>query len=412
MIDNLIDFDSLRAIGMTPQILQQLRELPPLAGEPHVMRVTELQRDGMTLHDGQRELDARALPALLRSLDDAGDALAVGDWVLAEQFAHGEWWVHTRMPPLTQIARRLHDGRDKVSRAVIVSNVDVALLVMGLDMDFNLRRLERYLALASGADVDAVVVLTKADLCSDTDARLRSVHRVLPARCGVVAVNALSDDCRAALADWLQPGRTLVLVGSSGAGKSTLTNTLTPGPAMPEHRPPALRDAATVAAATPPPPARCTEPSMAPASSTRRGCARCVWTAASTRSTRFSPTSPCSRRCAAFATAITSTNRVVRCATRSAPNGSTTTTSCCARRGATRSVRCNASSSCRSGRRAAARGACAWPPSAADRRDRHDTVTMRAQTCTRPFLQGLLRFTPHAVRCGRSGLKIPLFEVS
>jgi ribosome biogenesis GTPase len=71
-----------------------------------------------------------------------------------------------------------------------------------------------------------VVVLTKADLCADADDKLRGVHRVLPARCVVVAVNALSDDCRTALADWLQPGQTLVLVGSSGAGKSTLTNTL------------------------------------------------------------------------------------------------------------------------------------------------------------------------------------------
>jgi ribosome biogenesis GTPase len=225
MIDNLIDSDSLRAIGMTPQIVQQLRELPPLAGEPHVMRVTEMQREGLTLHDGQLERPARVLPALLRALDGDGDALAVGDWVLAEQLPPGEWWVHTRMPPLTQIARRLHDGRDKVSRAVIVSNVDVALLVMGLDMDFNLRRLERYLALASGAGVAAVVVLTKADLCSDVEDKLRGVHRLLPSHCGVVAVNALSGECRSALAAWLQPGQTLVLVGSSGAGKSTLTNT-------------------------------------------------------------------------------------------------------------------------------------------------------------------------------------------
>ena len=48
------------------------------------------------------------------------------------------------MPPLNQLARRLHDGRDKVTRVVIVSNVDTALLVMGLDHDFSLRRLERY----------------------------------------------------------------------------------------------------------------------------------------------------------------------------------------------------------------------------------------------------------------------------
>jgi ribosome biogenesis GTPase / thiamine phosphate phosphatase len=61
--------------------------------------------------------------------------------------------VHARVPPANQLARRLHDGRDKVTRVVIVSNVDTALLVMGLDHDFNLRRLERYLALVRMAGV-------------------------------------------------------------------------------------------------------------------------------------------------------------------------------------------------------------------------------------------------------------------
>ena len=227
MIETLIDIERLRDIGLTPQVIHQLTQMPPLSGEPNLMRVTEIQREGLSLHDGEHEHAARALPALLNSLRDQGDALAVGDWVLAEQFAHGEWWAHTRVPPITQIARRLHDGRDKVSRAVIVSNVDTALLVMGLDMDFSVRRLERYLALAQGAGVAAVVVLTKADTCSDVDVRLREVQRVLPAHTMAVAVNALSGDSRAALADWLDVGQTVVLLGSSGAGKSTLTNTLT-----------------------------------------------------------------------------------------------------------------------------------------------------------------------------------------
>jgi ribosome biogenesis GTPase / thiamine phosphate phosphatase len=226
MIASLFDFDRLHAIGLTATLAQQIARLPPLGGEPCLMRVTEVQRDGLTLHDGGQELSARALPKLLQSLHAQGDALAVGDWVLAEPFAHGEWWVHTRVPPLTQIARRLHDGRDKVARTVIVSNVDTALLVMGLDLDFSLRRLERYLALVRQAGVSAVVVLTKADTCADVPLQLEAVRALLPNDVSAVAVNALSEHSRVALADWLQVGRTLVLLGSSGAGKSTLTNTL------------------------------------------------------------------------------------------------------------------------------------------------------------------------------------------
>ena len=155
------------------------------------------------------------------------DALAVGDWVLAQRNGHGEWWAHTRVPPLTQMARRLHDGRDKVTRTVIVSNVDTALLVMGLDHDYNLRRLERYLALVRLAEVAAVVVLTKADMCAQSQQRKREVEALMPHGVAVVAVNALGDEPRTALAPWLGAGQTLVLLGSSGTGKSTLTNALT-----------------------------------------------------------------------------------------------------------------------------------------------------------------------------------------
>lgn len=214
--------ERLRAIGLHPQFLSYVPDAPGAA----LLRVTEVQREGLAVHDGAHELAARALPALLQNLVAAHDALAVGDWVLAERNAFGEWWVHARLPPLTQIARRLHDGRDKVTRVVIVANVDTALLAMGLDHDFSVRRLERYLALVRLAGVSAVVVLTKADLCADAAARVREVQALVPADVAVVAVNALGDEPRAALAPWLDAGRTLVLLGSSGVGKSTLTNAL------------------------------------------------------------------------------------------------------------------------------------------------------------------------------------------
>lgn len=221
------DFARLAAIGFTPRLLGQLSQLdPPPGADARLRRITEVQRDSVMLHDGDHEERARVLPALRSALEARADALAVGDWVIARRNGCAEWWVHERVPPLTQLARRLHDGRDKVTRVVIVANVDTALLVMGLDHDFNVRRLERYLALVRMADVDAVVVLTKADLCADVDARLADVHAVLPRGAAVVAVNALDESALQALAPWLGQGQTLVLVGSSGTGKSTLTNTL------------------------------------------------------------------------------------------------------------------------------------------------------------------------------------------
>ncbi len=190
-------------------------------------RVVEVQRTQVLLHDGDAAQPARVLPMVHQALHEADDALAVGDWVLATPDAHGDLWVHQRITPTNQIARRLHDGRDKVARAVIVANVDTALLTMGLDHDFNLRRLERYLMLAKLASVEPLVVLTKADLARDLAQRLDAVRAMLPPLAEVLAVNGLDTHAtRGALLPWLQPCRTLVLLGSSGAGKSTLTNAL------------------------------------------------------------------------------------------------------------------------------------------------------------------------------------------
>jgi ribosome biogenesis GTPase len=215
----------LQRIGLTPALRTHIDNLPGPPGAPFLRRVVEVQRDALILHDGEREWAARALPSVLA---DPTQTLAVGDWVHARCDRYGQWWAALRVPPLSQLARRLHDGRDKVTRVAIVSNVDTALLVMGLDQDFNLRRLERYLALARLNGLQAVVVLTKADLCvpAFAEARLREVFDLLPRDAEAMALNALGEEPAAALAPWLQEGRTLVTLGSSGAGKSSLTNAL------------------------------------------------------------------------------------------------------------------------------------------------------------------------------------------
>src|SRR5262245_36164826 len=135
-----LDFDRLRPIGLTQAAAQSLLRLPCDHGD--AMRVTEVQRETVQLHDGATAHVARVLPRLARALLDHDDALAVGDWVVAARDAHGDCWVHELAPALNRIVRRSPDG----TRHVVVSNVDTALLVTGLDGDFNLRRLERYLA--------------------------------------------------------------------------------------------------------------------------------------------------------------------------------------------------------------------------------------------------------------------------
>ena len=206
-------WDRLRPIGLTPTVLQALAGLDA-PGMP--MRVTEVHRATVIVADDEQEYSARIHPSLRHE-----PAFAVGDWVAVERSA-GELWIHARMPPINELTRRDADGRSQA----LVSNVDTALLVMGLDGDFNLRRLERYLAMVVPAGLWPVVVLTKADLCEDSEARRAEVSARVGAHVDVHAVNALDPRTALALAPYLGSGQTLVLLGSSGAGKSTLTNAL------------------------------------------------------------------------------------------------------------------------------------------------------------------------------------------
>ena len=204
-------FEKLRRLGLTPAALSQFTtQASAAADDTQLMRVIEVHRDACTLHDGEHELRATSR-----------EPLAVGDWVLvvtADTSAH----VARRLTPLTEITRRANDGR----RQLLASNVDTALLVMGLDLDFNPRRAERYIALVRACRVAPVLVLTKADTGGQVEQRVFDLRRRLPATVPTVAVDGRSPHARAELAPWLGEGQTLVLLGASGAGKSTLTNTL------------------------------------------------------------------------------------------------------------------------------------------------------------------------------------------
>jgi ribosome biogenesis GTPase len=171
--------------------------------------------------DGSEEHSARLLPQLQRALFDI-DALAVGDWVLGFTDEHGDAWVSARMPPLAQIVRRDSSG----ARQVLVSNVDTALLLMGCDGDFNPRRIERYLAMVKPASIWPVIVLTKADLASDAEARRETLSERLPRDIAIHSIDARATAAALELAPYLDAGQTIVMLGSSGAGKSTLTNSL------------------------------------------------------------------------------------------------------------------------------------------------------------------------------------------
>ncbi|ODN71994.1 ribosome small subunit-dependent GTPase A [Methylobrevis pamukkalensis] len=144
--------------------------------------------------------------------------IAVGDWALAD----GERLVRL-LDRRTSLARRA--AGSGTGRQLIAANVDTLFIVTSCNADFNPARLERYLALAMGAGVEPVILLTKADLCDDP-ADWRARAEAVNPRIAVLTLDALAPDAGKALERWCGPGRTVALVGSSGVGKTTLANTL------------------------------------------------------------------------------------------------------------------------------------------------------------------------------------------
>lgn len=181
-------------------------------------RVAAQHRGAFVVWTAAGELRARAAGRLFYEHEVGAPVPAVGDWV-----ALRETTITAILPRRSAfIRKRAGFGSDE---QVLAANVDTAFLLAGLDDDFSLRRLERYVTTAWDSGAEPVIVLTKADLCDDIGDALLQVETVA---IGVPAV-PISNVTGTGLDEVelrLRPGRTGVLLGSSGVGKSTLLNRL------------------------------------------------------------------------------------------------------------------------------------------------------------------------------------------
>ncbi|MEA2620395.1 MAG: ribosome biosis GTPase / thiamine phosphate phosphatase [Chloroflexota bacterium] len=188
-------------------------------------RVVAVHRETSIVRDAGGDRPAAVSGAFRFAALGHADFPTVGDWVALD----GDDVIAAILPRRSVFKRVAADASRRGNRLddeqVMASNVDVALLVAGLDNDFNLRRIERYLAVAAGSRIRPVVVLNKADLADDVDGRLVAVDAVAPG-VATVAVSARTGLGLDGLRRHLLPGTTAAILGSSGVGKSTLVNAL------------------------------------------------------------------------------------------------------------------------------------------------------------------------------------------
>jgi ribosome biogenesis GTPase len=197
-------------------------------------RVLAQHRHSYSLWTASGEADAELAGALLYRAEASGLPV-VGDWVAMRQYAPTDLAIITDvLPRKTKFSRKASGPTGE--EQVIAANIDLLLLVCGLDHDYNLRRLERYLVAARQSGARPIIVLNKADLCkadlgADLETRIAEVEAIVTdvpvlaisavRQCGSVHQNSAET-----LLPMITAGKTAALVGSSGAGKSTIVNQL------------------------------------------------------------------------------------------------------------------------------------------------------------------------------------------
>lgn len=208
---------------MNLRIPDRWATLAPQDSELTVGRIT-LQEKGLyrirtsmgeqnALVSGRFQFDAQSISAYP----------AVGDYVIADCAVSDPAIIHQVLPRKSLFLRRAA-GTSKTEQ-VVAANIDTVFLCMSLNNDFNLRRLERYLAVAWESGADPVVVLTKSDLCEDLPRKLEEVE-VIATGVEILTTSSMVEDGYRQIIPYLTESKTVAFVGSSGVGKSTLINRL------------------------------------------------------------------------------------------------------------------------------------------------------------------------------------------
>jgi len=188
-------------------------------------RVSAVDRGGYRIRNGAGDVPAELSGKLAFQIGDSTDLPCVGDWVTAQYYNNESEAIIHRVFPRKTFLRRKTAG-ENVDYQMIAANIDTAFIVQSCRVDFNPRRLDRYLVMAADGHVEPVIILTKTDLITRDELERKVAIAGAVAKGRVLALSSISGDGFDRFLAMLRPQRTYCLLGSSGVGKTTLINRL------------------------------------------------------------------------------------------------------------------------------------------------------------------------------------------
>ena len=191
-----------------------------------IARVTRVDRDRYLVRNEHNEVQAEPTGKILFSADSSQDLPCVGDWALVQYHNEGTLAIiHELFPRKTWLRRK--SAGETVEYQMIASNIDVAFIMQSCDLNFNLRRMERYLVMANEGHVEPVILLSKTDLVGADELEKR-MSEIRDARIDaqIIAFSSKTETGLESVRQAMQKGKTYCLLGSSGVGKTTLLNHL------------------------------------------------------------------------------------------------------------------------------------------------------------------------------------------
>ena len=213
---------TLEELGWSSFFEESFRSLPTAGLVPG--RIAMQHRNAYTVYTSDGEVRAHVAGKLRYQAGDGSDFPAVGDWVaLHTPGGAGAAIIYHILTRKSRFSRKVAGGR--TGEQVVAANIDTAFLVSGLDGDFNMRRIERYLVLAYDSGAAPAIILNKTDLCENLPEIIDAVSVIAPG-IPLLSISAGRNEGVEQIRTFLPRGSTGVLLGSSGVGKSTIINAL------------------------------------------------------------------------------------------------------------------------------------------------------------------------------------------